>query len=389
MPRKPNPFPKIYHHKPTNQDRVVITRNGQRTDINLGPHNSQQSREAYARIVAKIASGEAFAPASNSTDRSPQDITVQELLAAYKAAKCAGMAEKEWHHFRRVFEPLMTLHGTTFVAKFGPLALEEVRNQLIRDDLSGGHINRLIGRIRRVWKWAASREIIPFEQYQKLTLLEDLKSSDKRVRFTKPTRDVPLDVVEKTLPFLSPIVADMVRFQMLTGARPGEVCEIRPCDIVDPLQVGEVEIWVWFVDKHKKADEGRFKFIALRPRAQTILAPYLERDKDDYCFSPREVWEAAGKRFNPNARKKPGKHYTTQSYGHALSKALAKAKRQGVEIPHWHLHQLRHLVATEVQAELGIEAARAILGHKSSDITSIVYAHADLLVAAEAAAKLG
>ncbi len=31
-------------------------------------------------------------------------------------------------------------------------------------------------------------------------------------------------VVERTMPHLSDVVADMIRFQLLTGARPGEVC---------------------------------------------------------------------------------------------------------------------------------------------------------------------
>jgi hypothetical protein len=37
--------------------------------------------------------------------------------------------------------------------------------------------------------------------------------------------------VDATLPHLPPIVADMVRVQRLTGARPGEICILRPADI--------------------------------------------------------------------------------------------------------------------------------------------------------------
>jgi hypothetical protein len=39
-----------------------------------------------------------------------------------------------------------------------------------------------------------------------------------------PVRPVDDEVVEATLPYLPEIVADMVRLQRLTGARPGEVC---------------------------------------------------------------------------------------------------------------------------------------------------------------------
>ncbi len=37
--------------------------------------------------------------------------------------------------------------------------------------------------------------------------------------------------VEATLPYLSAVVADMIRLQRLTGMRPGEVCAVRPCDV--------------------------------------------------------------------------------------------------------------------------------------------------------------
>ena len=34
-----------------------------------------------------------------------------------------------------------------------------------------------------------------------------------------------------TLPDLPKVVADMVRFERLTGCRPGEVCQLRPADL--------------------------------------------------------------------------------------------------------------------------------------------------------------
>ncbi len=44
---------------------------------------------------------------------------------------------------------------------------------------------------------------------------------------------MPVDdsIIEATLPHLQPVVADMVRLQRLTGARPGEICSIRPADV--------------------------------------------------------------------------------------------------------------------------------------------------------------
>lgn len=57
-------------------------------------------------------------------------------------------------------------------------------------------------------------------------------------------------------------------------------------------------------------------------------------------------------------------------------------------IPHWHPHQLRHTLATEIRREAGLDAARAILGHRSPQITE-TYAEIDLGKAEEIMERLG
>ena len=48
----------------------------------------------------------------------------------------------------------------------------------------------------------------------------------------------------------------------------------------------------------------------------------------------------------------------------------------------WHPNQLRHTAATLIRARFGLEAAQAVLGHASADMTQ-VYAERDLAKAAE------
>ena len=54
----------------------------------------------------------------------------------------------------------------------------------------------------------------------------------------------------------------------------------------------------------------------------------------------------------------------------------------------WHPNRLRHAKATELRRELGLDAARAVLGHSSPQATAI-YAELDVSRAAEAMARLG
>ena len=90
-------------------------------------------------------------------------------------------------------------------------------------------------------------------------------------------------LVEATLPHLPKIVADMVRFERLTGCRPGEVCQLRPSDIDRTLAV-----WAYRPGSHKTEHHDRERVIFIGPKAQEVILPYLLRDAAAYCFSPAE-----------------------------------------------------------------------------------------------------
>src|SRR6185436_17427489 len=102
-------------------------------------------------------------------------------------------------------------------------------------------------------------------------------------RETAPIRPVADTVVEATLASVSPVVADMVRFQRITGCRPGEVVILRPCD-VDTSE----NVWIYTPSSHKTEHHGKQRVILIGPRTQNVLRRYLVRDKATFCFSPAE-----------------------------------------------------------------------------------------------------
>ena len=53
----------------------------------------------------------------------------------------------------------------------------------------------------------------------------------------------------------------------------------------------------------------------------------------------------------------------------AVQRSQERARKAGVEIPHWFPHQLRHRSATETRDQFGMEAARDMAGHSDSKIT--------------------
>jgi integrase len=58
----------------------------------------------------------------------------------------------------------------------------------------------------------------------------------------------------------------------LTGMRPGEVCHLRPCDVLRLKPV-----WVYTPHTHKTEHKGKVRKIAIGPQAQAILERYVTR----------------------------------------------------------------------------------------------------------------
>jgi len=263
-----------------------------------------------------------------------------------------------------------------------------------------------------VFRWGASKQLIPGETYQGLLSLNGLRAGKSAARESIPVAPVAEEIVEATIPFLSSTVAAMVKLQSLTGARPGEICSMK---------IGEIDrtgpTWEYRPATHKNAYRGQNRIIYIGPRAQQILRPFLMRlDPKAYVFSPAESLAEIRQRRSDarktpleygnlpgtnrvrRPRKQPGDFYDVSSYRRSIAYACVRADRWakgGVVvgnderiIPTWHPHQLRHNCGTQVRAEFGLEAAQAILGHRSLAATQI-YAEKNKEIAQKIAATIG
>jgi integrase len=231
--------------------------------------------------------------------------------------------------------------------------------------------------------------------YHGLQAVEGLKKGRSGAAETKKVLPVADEHVDAVLPYLMAPVRAMVQVQRLTGMRPGEVTIMRPCDV--DRRAGKT--WVYRPDSHKTEHHDIARVVFIGPRAQAILKPFLERDLGRYCFSPVEataefrakqrtarkskVQPSQKDRKKRKPRKQPGEVYTADTYGNAIERACIKAG-----VPHWHPNQLRHTKATEIRKQEGLDAARAVLGHRSSAITE-VYAEVDGDKAAEVMGRMG
>ncbi|MFL5242532.1 MAG: tyrosine-type recombinase/integrase [Gemmataceae bacterium] len=424
MPKRTSQVPKYRLKKVHNRTYAAVTLPdgaGGRRDILLGQHGTPESRAAYARAIAEWEASNHTLPHFETTN----DLTLNELMARYWQhaenyyRHADGAPTNEQLDLRLAFRPLKAMYGHTPACKFGPLALKAIREQLItqpittkiknidpatgkkvwiektlRVGLARGVINQRINRIRRLFRWGVENELVPSSVLEGLRAVKGLQRGRTAARETAKVRPVSVALVEDTLPHLSSTVADMVRIQLATGMRSGEVVIIRACDID---MTGPV--WIYKPTRHKMEYQGFERVVALGPKAQEIIKRYLKSNTEAYLFSPHDSILAFRQRLRkerkspvqpsqvcrakPNPNRKPGDRYEVRALAHAVRRACDK---HGLDP--WHPHQLRHTKATEIRREFGLDAARATLGHHGPAITNH-YAELDAGKIMEVARKLG
>lgn len=372
------------------RDRAYVWLDGKK--INLGLYGSQKSRDKYNDLVATGPHDGVNLPSTNPT--------ISELIVAYLEfastyyLRSDGKVAREYEHIREAVKYLRRQAGEIPARDFGPKMLKEVREQLINKGISRVHINAQIRRIVCMFRWAVEEETVPETTHRALAAVRNLKRGRSQAKETAPVQPVAESVVEATLLELPDVIADMVRVQLLTGMRPGEVCALRPCDID---RSGDV--WLYTPAHHKTEHHGHSRVVAIGPKTQAVLLRYLARAAGAYCFTPRDseakrlskreaarvTPKSCGNRRGTNCSGtfKAGDVYGVKEYARAIKRAAERA-----EVEHWTPHRLRHSKATEIRKMFGLDAAQAVLGHRGAKVTE-VYAELDIAKASEVAKKIG
>ncbi len=414
MPRLYHRPPKYCRHKATRQ--AVVSLHGQR--IYLGPYGSPHSHRKYQEILTrwhnerdqppkieekaepKLAKITATTLREKRLAGSP--ITVNELALVYRRHakeyyRKNGVVTREATIIDDAIRILRKHHATDFLDNFGPVVLEALREKMISDlDWSRKHINKQVGRLVRMFKWAASKELVDPKVPVALAALVGLKKGRCQAKETPGVGCVDDKIVAATIPKLPKIVATMVKLQRLMGARPNEVCNLRPCDVDR-----SGDIWIYTPSEHKTEHHEKVRIIVIGPKAQRLLKPYLDRPLTAYCFSPAESEQqrraaarqarttplSCGNRTGTNRRAMPKRQahhrYTTDSYRRAIHRAC-----ETLAISKWSPNRLRHTSATEIRRRFGLEAAQVICGHETAEVTQ-VYAERDLELAKKVARAVG
>lgn len=443
MPKTPS-----YRKRPgRGQALVTLTDSAtkRRRDYWLGKYGSAESRERYHRVIAEWETRGRRLPSTRFDAPSHDGDGVKLVVLAREFYRWARESydRGELRSFLVVINLMRKYCGRLPAAQFGPKKLRMLREEMIRGDATSDpprkpwsrrYINQQVQRVRRIFKWAVAHELVPASVHQSLCALEPLKRGRTQAREHAKVGPVRDDVLNATLPHLNRPVRALVELQLYSGARAGELLELRACDIE---MDAETSVWTYRPGRHKNTHRERERVIYFGPRAQEALRPFLtDRPTAAYLFSPAEA-EAArleaihaarktplscgnrpGTNRLPDPKKKPGDHYTTPSYYRSIQAACDRAfpppaplarrddetiaewrtrltPKQKAQLSawrkahRWHPHQLRHNAATLLRREFGLEAAQLALGHASAMVTDAVYAERDRAKVIEIMRKIG
>ena len=362
-------------HKATGQAYVKI--DGRR--IYLGLHGTPESHRKYAAELARW---------QQQGDAPPEALSVGQLTMMY-TERCKthyrkhGKQTTEVQGVRDALKRLNALYRAVLAREFTASMLIAVRQQMIGEGLARTTINRHVGRIRRMFRWAIAdgRRLVPAAVLTELEAISDLRYGRSDARETAPVKPVPDAWVDAVKPFVSRQVWGLIEFQRSTGARPGEALIVRPCDLN-----ASGDVWEYRPAVHKTEHHGRERIVFVGPKGQAVLQEFMTPDLQRYVFHPGDAHrEMVQKRYRAGAkvRQDIGEHYTLHSYAAAIRRACVKAK-----VPHFSANQLRHNFATMGRRAAGLDAARTALGHAHADTTQI-YAERDFDAAKAVVAKIG
>jgi integrase len=373
-------IPALQHHKGTNQARVWW--NGK--DHYLGVYGTPEAQQRYGEFIKQIAGAvpepEASAPPAELLPLSNGDLALAYIVHAERYYVKNGQQTAEVDCIRSALKPLVDLFAESPAKDFGPLALKAVRQRMIEDKKKcRTFINKSVGRIRRMFRWAVENEMVPATVLVALQAVAPLEAGRCDAADHRPRHAVSDSDIRAVRKNVKPLVRDLMDLALLTGARPGELCLLTGA-MIDRSR----DVWTATLEDHKMIHKGRQRIIAFGPKAQVILRRYLKTSQNAKLFPiSRSTFGNAVKRaceVTFGMPKELRKRKLTPE-----ERAKAKAwRRDHVFTPHW----LRHNAASVVRKTDGLDAAQAFLGHSKADTTEL-YAHLEAEKVVKLARKRG
>lgn len=344
MGRKKLLVPTHCHHKASGRSYIVW--NG--TEIYTGISGSIEAAETYARMVSNILSVGEPCPKSGIDTR----ITVAKLAIKYlehvKRNKPPDSDEDK--AIARVVRDMAAMDYPA--EKFSPARLTELIQSWIDKPLALTTVNMKHNYVLVMFRWGAQMDLVSSLVWSSLKTVPKIKPGRSAAKQPKKIQPVPNEVVESILSHCQPRIAAVLKMQIYTGMRCGEVLR---------MTMAEIHGNIYAPYKHKNRFRNKDRTIYLGPKAMELIEKWKTDDPHALLFTAM----------------------TSDYYGRWIKIACKRAK-----VPYFTSHQIRHYHATVVREKFGLDAAQAALGHSSAKTTEI-YAEVSSTLAKKVSEDLG
>jgi len=137
---------------------------------------------------------------------------------------------------------------------------------MVKEGLAQQTINGRIRRIKQVFDWGVSEELVSVNVTQALKTVHGLRVGKTAARAPEPKGPVCETAVDAIKPFVTKPVWGMIQFMLFTGCRPSECCRMKwsENDTSKP-------VWMYCPKHHKTAHKGKKRIIVIGPHAQRAL----------------------------------------------------------------------------------------------------------------------
>jgi len=377
--KPPRPAPKLAEDS---QGRAVAVwvDGGVRHKRVFGAWGDPAATTAYSRWAAEWH----VRQADPTPPGSPGDVLVADLVVACldwaeATYRKGGRETSEVAAFRAALRPLAELYGDTPAAAFGPVQLLAIQAGWVAGGLAIGTVNNYQNKVCRAFSHGVSRGVVAAAVADALAHVPQLvpgrtAAAPRKVVTSAPDADLAAAIPHlHHLPDRQRILEGIVRLQLATGMRPGEVLELRPEDL-DRSR----EPWLYRPPSGGKTYHlEKARKVWIGPAGRALLLPFLaDAEPGEPVFRVRAI----------RGRKPWGLiPISAQFYRDCLARACEVA-----DVPVITPHRLRHSKATAVQrAYEDDEAVAAALGNSKETARQVYVDSPADAVARRIAEELG
>ncbi|NBW15523.1 MAG: hypothetical protein EBR82_46810 [Caulobacteraceae bacterium] len=348
----------------------------------FGPWGSAEARANYAAFCREWIDKQEVQeiPRGGTKGGTVADLVDAWLSECKVRCRKFGRLTSSWHTQRQAMKGAMEILGERRLDALQVYDFEAVQRYFISLKLTTETINKYFAVIGQALRFGVPRGYGTLEIVARYGAVRSLRVGQGEGAEREPVVSVDGARLNAVLSYLESCeqgerggtLARMIRLQISSGLRPGEVCALRWDWIHTDLGT-----WRCIVPDrvNKTAHRGKKRVVLFGPNSRAILLGQQGQGQGN----------SSGVVFLFDYERKQGKRELTRDvYARWIREAC-----DTVGVPRWHPHQLRHNRATAVREAYSSAAAAAAAIGTTLDVAAEIYCDPSELAARKIAEEMG